>query len=319
MALLNKLQTLLLKRIHPENFVKLTSRRIYILPTREGIIFALLILIMLAAAINFNNSLIFFFTFLMASVGVISMYMTQQNLIGLQFSLAHVPPVFLYQSLRLPLNISCSTRHYSIAVNFNNAPTSTLSTSMYTDINSLETAQLSLLAATEKRGKFSLKPLTVSSCFPLGLFRAWANIELNHDAIIYPEPESVSRFSPLRGSDTEGSNPYGMGLEDFSGFKNYQTGEPLSHIHWKAYAKEQGLLSKTFSGSSHKEYWLNWSDVFGTIEQKLSQLCQLIIEAEHNGDRYGLILPGQSIAISSGQNHYHNCLKALALYQSESI
>ncbi len=319
MALLNKLQKLLLKRIHPEDFVNLTSRRIYILPTREGIIFALLVLIMLAAAINFNNSLIFFFTFLMASVGVISMYMTQQNLIGLQFSLAHVPPVFLYQSLQLPLTISCSKSCYSIAIDFNMPSNKSIHTSMYTDIISQESTQLALSTATEKRGRFSLKALTISSRFPLGLFRAWANIELNHDAIIYPEPESVKHFSPPHGSDTEGSNPYGTGLEDFSGFKNYQTGEPLSHIHWKAFAKEQGLLSKTFSGSSHKEYWLNWSEVFGHIEQKLSQLCQLIIEAEHNGDRYGLILPGQSIAISSGLNHYHSCLKTLALYQSKSI
>jgi len=99
----NYLQTWLLKRIYREETTTLTAKRIYILPTREGFIYALIVLIMLAAAINFNNSLIFFFTFLMVGMGIISMLITQQNLLNLQFSIAHVPPVFCCQNLNLPL------------------------------------------------------------------------------------------------------------------------------------------------------------------------------------------------------------------------
>lgn len=314
MTIINKLQRLLLKRIHPEVRVTLKPRRIYILPTREGIIFSLLILIMLAAAINFNNSLIFFFTFLMASVAVISMYMTQQNLLGLQFSTGHIAPVFLFQTLYIPLNISSSKSRYSIAINLQDNNNNNTDSSLYTDVNLQETATVILSSATHKRGYFKLNPIMISSRFPLGLFRAWANIELTNDAIIYPAPESIHNIIPQYGNETEGTNPYGKGLEDFSGFKIYQSGEPLSHIHWKAYAKEQGLLSKTFSGSSHKEYWLNWAEVSGTVEQKLSKLCQLIINAEHKGDRYGLKLPTKTININSGQSHYTQCLKTLALF-----
>ena len=311
MDIVNKLQELLLKRIHPQDCFILKPRNIYILPTREGVIFALLILLMLAAAINFNNSLIFFFTFLMASVAVISMYMTQQNLLGLQFSIGHISPVFLFQPVAIPLNIRSPGTHYSIAVSlYGNKD----DPGVFTDVNKHEISTVHLNAATHKRGYFKLKPLVVSSRFPLGLFRAWANIELTQDGIVYPAPEPLAHFVPHQGSETEGSNPYGRGMEDFSGFKDYQQGEPLSHIHWKAWAKEQGLLSKTFSGSSHRDYWLNWSELSGHTEQKLSQLCRLIIDAEQNGDRYGLILPGKTINISTGQQHYHNCLKALAVY-----
>ena len=311
MDIVNKLQRLLLKRIHPQDSFTLKSRNIYILPTREGFIFALLILVMLAAAINFNNSLIFFFTFLMASVAVISMYMTQQNLLGLQFSIGHISPVFLFQPVFIPLNISTSRTRYSIAVSLHNNKDVP---AVYTDVKQHEVSTVHLNSATHKRGYFKLKPMVISSRFPLGLFRAWANIELTQDSIVYPAPEEVHNFVPHQGGESEGSNPYGRGIEDFSGFKDYQQGEPLSHIHWKAYAKEQGLLSKTFSGSSHRDYWLNWSELSGHTEQKLSQLCRLIIDAEQNGDRYGLILPGKTINISTGQKHYHNCLKALALY-----
>ncbi len=311
MDIVNTLQKLLLKRIHPQDSFTLKSRNIYILPTREGVIFALLILVMLAAAINFNNSLIFFFTFLMACVAVISMYMTQQNLLGLQFSIGHVRPVFLLQPVDIPLNIHSPRTRYSIAVSLH---ANKEDPDVYADVKKNEVSTVHIHSVAHKRGYFKLKPLVIASRFPLGLFRAWANIELTQDGIVYPAPEPVPNFVPYQGGESEGSNPYGRGMEDFSGFKDYQQGEPLSHIHWKAWAKEQGLLSKTFSGSSHRDYWLNWSELSGHTEQKLSQLCRLIIDAEQNGDRYGLILPGKTINISTGQKHYHKCLKTLALY-----
>jgi len=319
MDVLNKLQHWLLKRIHREDDAILNSRRIYILPTREGVIYALLVLVMLAAAINFNNSLVFFFTFLLAGIGIISMHMTQQNLIGLQFSIAHVQPVFCFQNLYLPLIVTQSgssallnhNTNFSIAIQFTDDDEDGI---IYADVFSHEKTQLQLSSPTIRRGHLSLAPLTVSSRYPLGLFRAWANIELNNDAIIYPQPAHKASHEPLSGSDSEGQGSKGRGFDDFSGFKSYQPGESLKHIHWKAYAREQGLLCKTFSGSNNREYWIDWSNFSGDIEQRLSKMCGFILAAEARGDRYGLIVPGTTIAISQGYQHQHQCLKALALY-----
>ena len=318
MKLLAKLQRWLLKRIYREDCATLTAGRIYILPTREGLIYALLILVMLAAAINFNNSLVFFFTFLMAAVGVISMQMTQQNLIGLQFSIAHVKPVFCGQNLNLPLSIAQSesaatTRtkaNYSIAIQL----THHLSEKKLADVYHNEKTLLQLSSHTEQRGRFELPPLNVSTRYPLGLFRAWANMELNCDAIIYPQAAAQANHEPQSGSDSEGQGSKGRGFDDFSGFKSYQPGESLKHIHWKAYAREQGLLTKTFTGSNNREYWINFSELSGDIEKKLSRLCRLILDAEQRGDRYGLVLPNTSINVNQGQTHQHQCLKALALF-----
>ncbi len=343
MELLTKLQNWLLKRIQAEDYATLTSRRIYILPTREGIIYAVLILVMLAAAINFNNSLVFFFTFLMAGMGIISMHMTQQNLLGLQFSIAHVQPVFCFQNLNLPLTISQSDAaagkyssykyrrvNYSIAIELTDQALATQSTTISTsevsqysqtllkqlaDVRHNEETILQLSNSTVHRGYFKLPPLTISTRFPLGLFRAWANIELNNNAIVYPFPAHQANHEPQTGSDSEGQGATGRGFDDFSGFKSYQPGESLKHIHWKAYAKEQPLLTKTFSGSNNREYWINWDELSGDIEKRLSRLSRLVLDAEQCGDRYGLLLPGKTININQGQTHQHQCLKALALYR----
>ena len=313
-----KLQRWLLKRTMLENSATLTSRRIYILPTREGIIYAFLILILLAAAINFNNAMVFFFTFLMAGIGIISMHMTQSNLVGLRFSIAHVHPVFCFQSLSLPLiidhngndNVTRSRQSFSVNIQLVNEDNYELA-----DVHPDEQTRLQLSYPTHQRGHIQLSPITVSTCYPLGLFRAWANIELNNDAIIYPHPSDKTSYQPQTGSDKEGQGEKGRGFDDFSGFKSYQPGESLKHIHWKAYAREQGLLTKTFSGSNNQEYWLNLDELTGDIETRLRHLCRKILDAEQRSDRYGLLLPGVTINISQGPHHQHECLKALALYR----
>ncbi|MCK5648032.1 MAG: DUF58 domain-containing protein [Gammaproteobacteria bacterium] len=326
-----KLQNWLLKRVSHKDSALLTSKSIYILPTKEGIIYAVLVILILSAAINFNNSLIFFCAFLMAGIGIISMHMTQQNLLNLQFSIAHVTPVFCCQNISLPLVISQSaadsiqrknnSAKYSIAIQFshqqalNPSQSSDIFLQKLTDVRYGEQTLLPLSSPTTQRGPFELPPLTISTLYPLGLFRAWTNIQLNNDAVIYPRPSKKFNHVPQSGSNSEGQGAKGRGFDDFSGFKSYQPGESLKHIHWKAYAREQGLLSKTFSGGNNHEYWLDWNELSGDIERRLSQLCRLIIDAEDQGDRYGLIIPGSTINISQGQLHQHQCLKALALYQ----
>ncbi len=322
MKLLDKLQLWLLNRVSYKDTAILNSSDIYILPTREGFLYAIIILLLLSAAINFNNSLIFFFTFLMASVGIISMHMTQQNLLNLTLSITHVKPVFCLQTLHIPLLISQTTqknssKKISISVQFSHQQKSFQD--ILTDVPCDESASVALNSPGNQRGAHKLPSLTISSRYPLGLFRAWTNIQLNNDAIVYPKPAQNFAHSPSQGISSEGQGLKGHGFDDFSGFKSYQTGESLKHVHWKAYAREQGLLSKTFTGGNNHEYWLDWNDLRGDIETRLSHLCRLIINAEEQGDRYGLILPDTNVSISNGQLHYHQCLKALALYPAQHV
>jgi uncharacterized protein (DUF58 family) len=246
------------------------------------------------------------------------MYMTQQNLLGLEFFITHVPPVFCTQILYLPLIIrhnlvnNNKIDHFSIEIAFHNSHNPLLD---IIDITDHEKIQVQLNHQTTQRGYVQLLPLTISSRYPLGLFRAWANIQLTNDGIIYPHAIENTHYHAQSSTNSDGLGIQGRGFDDFSGFKTYQLGESIKHIHWKAYAREQGLLSKVFSGSNPQEYWLNWHDLSGHIDTRLGELCYLIIMANHQDDRYGLILPGTTIEINQGKQHQHQCLKALALYQ----
>ncbi len=62
--------------------IVVNSRRVYILPTRAGLAFAMLVLVMLLAGLNYSNSVAMLITFLLAGFGMIAMHLTHRNLVG---------------------------------------------------------------------------------------------------------------------------------------------------------------------------------------------------------------------------------------------
>ena len=60
--------------------VVLVQRRIFILPTRQGYLFAFILLLLLVASINYQLSLGFLLTFLLASMAGTAMLHTFRNL-----------------------------------------------------------------------------------------------------------------------------------------------------------------------------------------------------------------------------------------------
>ncbi|MEE9254876.1 MAG: hypothetical protein V3U43_08070, partial [Pseudomonadales bacterium] len=59
------------RRFPPSRTVTLDRRNVFIFPTREGFAFGLLLLLLLLGAINYQNTLVFAFAFLLASLFVI--------------------------------------------------------------------------------------------------------------------------------------------------------------------------------------------------------------------------------------------------------
>jgi len=74
--------------------VTLVQRRIFILPTRHGYVFALVLVVLLLASINYSLSLGFVLTFLLASMVGVAMLHTWRNLAHLKLRPGRCDPVF---------------------------------------------------------------------------------------------------------------------------------------------------------------------------------------------------------------------------------
>src|SRR5258707_13476906 len=64
--------------------ITINRRRVYILPTRFGIMLALMLTAMLIAGLNYNSNLGLAFAFLMISIALVTMHHCNRNLLGLQ-------------------------------------------------------------------------------------------------------------------------------------------------------------------------------------------------------------------------------------------
>jgi uncharacterized protein (DUF58 family) len=290
----------------------LSQRRIFILPTRQGILFAVVLLIMLIGSINYNNSLGYLLTFLLASVAVVSILYTYRNLLNLKVSIGNITPVFSGETMKLPVVLDNSGFSERVAVQAKITNEQTGSCEVAQD--SWASVDLSFKAAS--RGLHQVPRITVSTVFPLGLFHAWSHVRLNNTYLVYPEPMGEKTLPYQQNEEQQAQRGYHKGTDDFAGLNTYVPGDSLGHIHWKAYAREQGLYTKKFGGNNEQEIWLDWKGTNSPdTEIRLSQLSRWILEADMSEMNYGVSLPENRIGPSLGPMHKQKCLRAIALFR----
>ena len=290
----------------------LVRQRIYILPTREGMIFFAVLLVILLGAINYENSLAFMLTFLTGSIGFLGMIYTHQNLNHLKISTLTSKPVFAGQTAYFPFNLS-SEKPYA---RFNIKIHSRGSDIIHAHIKENADTQINLPVAASNRGRLYLNKIKIYSEFPLGLFHAWSWVELKTSCLVYPMPEAHSPRIHLRGKQSGQQMSVESGIDDFAGLRDYQKGDSPSHLAWKAIARTGQLQTKVFNADAGNEIWLSWyqlPDNMG-IEKRLSVLCRWILDADNHGLSYGMEIPGKKIPVNSGLHHRHSCLRELALF-----
>lgn len=297
----------------PANSVVLVQRRIFILPSRHGIIFVGALALMLSGSINYNLSLGFILTFLLASVGVNAILHTFRNLARLRISTGRVAPVFAGDTARFVLVIDNPTplERYSIGIARDGREL------VYADAAPLQSTTLFVPVPAPQRGILRPGRLKLFTQFPLGLCYAWAYIELDMRCVVYPRPETGRVALPPFVSDDGTGVTHGAGNEDFAGLRSYHPGDSPRHIAWKAAARGEALLTKQFSGRAASELWLDWAMTPATlnVEARLARLARWIMDAHSGGISFGLKLPAVSLPPAPGDAQRERCLEALALFE----
>ena len=297
--------------------LRLDRRRIYILPTGYGVLFAAMLMLMLLWAINYTNSLSFVLTFLLAAVGLTAMWRTHNNLLDLQIAALSAESVFVGQhaQFRYELSHPDANTRYGIALSW---PGQEL---CFTDVLAQQRNAVTIPLLAEQRGRLTPGRLRIATRFPLGLFEAWSWVTFDQQVLIYPQPQGERRLpETVALNDAPEDRVSALsGHDDFAGLRTYVAGDSPRHVAWRASAGKDQLLVKQFHGHSGAELWLLW-DVLTPMatEARLSQLCQWVLQAAAKGCDYGLRLPHLELAPDHGETHKRRCLQALALYDLET-
>ena len=297
----------------PESVVVLSQRRIYILPTRQGLLFAGVLLVMLTGSINYALGLGFVLTFLLFALAMNGMIHTFRNLANLRVTAGRAEPVFAGDTARFTVHLDnpADTERYALGLTHDGASTA------FVDVPARSAARAVASVAAPHRGILRPGRIRLFTRYPLGLYRAWSNLELEMQCTVYPRPAFPALPLPPATASSGTGAESGRGQEDFAGLREYHIGDSPRHIAWKAAARDQGLLTKQFSGHAETQLWLDWTHLPGQmpVEERLSHLARWVLEAHGAGSAYGLRLPGRTVGLGAGAAQRDACLEALALYE----
>jgi uncharacterized protein (DUF58 family) len=294
--------------------IRLGQRRVFILPTRAGLLFAMTLIAMLTGAINYGLALGHALVFLLVGLALVGKVHAFRNLHGLSITPGRCEPVFAGENAHFPLlfeNDRNRPRPALVLAAGTGGPAVSL------DIGPRALSRIDLPVATSRRGWLDLPRVRLETTYPLGLFVAWSYLQPAMRCLVYPRP-LVSDLPEPGAASATGERHGSSGQEDFAGFRTRQPADSPRHVAWKAVARDDGtrpLLVKRFAGGASEEIRFEWAMVSANLddETRIAILAGWVVAADAAGFRYGLSLPGIDILAGEGAAHRHRCLEALAL------
>jgi len=289
--------------------ITLNQRRVYIVPSGFGFFFAVMMLAILAGALNYENNGALLFGLLAVSLGGVSMLQTFRNLDRLSLVQVRADPVHAGDPLHLSFHLRSEDQRTRFAV------TLKLDSELrHVEIAAGSITQVEFSLPSVRRGWYGPPPVRISTTWPFGLFHAWSYLHSDVQVLVYARPESPPAPLP-RNPDPGRIGGADPGDEDLRSLREYQVGDPTRLVAWKASARTGELLVRQLEAPQARETVFDFSAIAGLdLEQRLSRLTRWVLEAERAGIRYRLRLPGLVLGPDLGHAHRLRSLKALALH-----
>jgi uncharacterized protein (DUF58 family) len=296
-------------------------RRIYILPTGRGLVFAALVLAMLLAGLNYNSNLGLAFGFLMASMAMVAMHHCHRNLLGLTVDFKAQGDGFAGGSASLDflLQNDSGADRYDIEIRCASGATGAAVAEEATAVIAGAGRIAPVMLPTPARGLIALNACELRTSYPFGWFRAWTYVHAPLAVYVAPRPDGSGALPPATSElGTATVMTRRRGDEDFAGLGPYTPGVPLKHMAWKTLARGGEAAVRNYLDAAGSPQWLDWEMLASLApEARLSQLCRWVLDYEAAGRPYGLRLPELELAPDVGDAHCLACLRALATFALE--
>ena len=169
-----------------------------------------------------------------------------------------------------------------------------------------------------RRGRVALGRVTVATNWPLGLWRGWSYVHFPLEGIAYPAPEPGAPALPPGTLAADEATRSGAGDVELAGLREYQRGDPMQRVAWKAVARGGGWYTKEFEGAGGGgPVLLDYAALPRTLdrETRLARLTAWVLACERAGRAYALSLPGLHLSAGLGREHRREALCALALFE----
>lgn len=281
--------------------------------TREGLRFGALLVIVGFAAYNTGNNLIF----LMLSVGIATLAVTFVSGLlsagALSVEAGAIRDVYagtpFSERLRIR-NGSSLLDAFGIAVDGG------------AGVGFLKRGSAAGCAVTRvfpRRGVHPGAPVTLSTRFPLGLFRFERRSEAPRRILVYPQtrPVDPAALALADGAGMGAGGRPGRGDELFR-LRDYEAGDPVHHIHWKTTAKVGRLIVRDLGDAREDRLTLSyWPAVAAgappSFERVVVATASIARHLVESGTSFRFIAPEIELPARSGREHLRAVLGHLAV------
>lgn len=298
-----------------------TQRNVYIVPSRGGWGFAVVVVVLLLAAINEQLNLGYALAFLLGGVGLAGMSRSHGNVRGLSLTRVASHGCHAGQAPQLQVLLGTGVRRrdsFSLMLAAQGQPPA------WSDAPAGQTQALSVSLPPMARGWHEVPRLRLLSRYPLGLFTVWGYWRPAQRLLIWPALEANAPDWPEQASGD--GQPHAPSPTDSAAdeqLREWQRGDSLRQIAWKKSATRlvagQSPVSREGARHMGRERWIDWNDTQGLApEARLSRLATWLVRAEQEahtlGQPYGLRMPAQTVACAHGPEHLKACLDVLATW-----
>ena len=165
------------------------------------------------------------------------------------------------------------------------------------NVGSRSTSSWTVTTRCERRGRYRLGPLSISSGDPLGVFDSRKLIPATHELVVYPPQVDVSDVPIPMANMTGGRaiNVNGvMAAHTISGIREYNVGDPLNRIAWSATARLGRMMVKEFDPDPTSDVWimLDLNDPTASNRDDHAEQSQLVGPSTDEAQEYAIALAG---------------------------
>ena len=187
-------------------------RQLYILPTKIGWYYILILLALFAIAVKFDNQPAFIMLFLLISISLISMLYTHNNVINLSMSQQAPKNVYCGESAIFPVTIKNNSDKHRYALWLMAGGFSKLA-----NLKPFEETLIELKQPSVQRGYLDCAPMSLTSQFPIGLFFCWSKrFNSKQRCLVYPQPIDLVPMQDDNSQDGKQEQKNSVKLDGFS-------------------------------------------------------------------------------------------------------
>lgn len=284
----------------------LHRRRIYVLPTRFGLGFGLLLFVMLLGALNYGNNPALLLTCLVGGIGGTSVFAGFRALHGLRLLQLRAPEMHAGTVVALALRFDAGTRARAGLCLREGGDE--LGFALPAGVSDVELPWTAPARGWQRCGR-----LRLWTEYPLGLFDIWSWLNPDPAFLVYPAIEADAPPLPA-GSGAFGERASSGDNEELAGLRDYRSNDPRRLIAWKASLRHDHLLVRELEHRAGLALTLDYAALPGLDhEARIRRLTAWVLAADAQQASYALELPELSLGPARGGGHRRECLRALAL------